>query len=160
MENRTSNKSDKHQDSANLRRNKGSNVGGRNMAGNARDREMGRTDEPLGDLGHKKTWAPPSGQQGISNRPGDQEPAGSEQQGVAPSRRTTEQESEREEVMGRPTNPRPKDQDAKAQNGPRNRGGRPEDAENRTQGRPPLADEDRERPGGDQNRHGDRGGTS
>jgi hypothetical protein len=40
--------------------------------GNARDREMGREGPPLGDLGHgKRTWAPPAGEQGISNRPDD-----------------------------------------------------------------------------------------
>jgi hypothetical protein len=37
-----------------------------------RDREMGRGDEPLGDLGQgHETWKPPAGQQGISNRPDD-----------------------------------------------------------------------------------------
>ena len=41
--------------------------------GNARDREMGRTDEPLGDLGQgHETWKPPAGQQGMSNRPDDE----------------------------------------------------------------------------------------
>jgi len=40
--------------------------------GNARDREMGREGPPLGDLGHgERTWAPPAGEQGISNRPDD-----------------------------------------------------------------------------------------
>ena len=40
--------------------------------GNARDREMGRGTPPLGDLGGgQRTWAPPSGEQGISNRPDD-----------------------------------------------------------------------------------------
>ena len=40
---------------------------------NARDREMGRDTEPRGDLGQQgKTWAPPAGAQGISNRPGDE----------------------------------------------------------------------------------------
>ena len=40
--------------------------------GNARDREMGRTDVPLGDLGRgRETWKPPAGQQGMSNRPDD-----------------------------------------------------------------------------------------
>ena len=39
---------------------------------NARDREMGRTDTPLGDLGHgRETWKPPAGKQGLSNRPDD-----------------------------------------------------------------------------------------
>ena len=41
----------------------------------ARDREMGRDSEPQGDLGKRgKTWTPPDGSQGISNRPGDQAP--------------------------------------------------------------------------------------
>jgi hypothetical protein len=41
-------------------------------AGNARDREMGREGPPLGDLGHgERTWMPPAGEQGISNRPDD-----------------------------------------------------------------------------------------
>ena len=41
-------------------------------AGSARDREMGRADEPLGDLGGgRETWTPPAGEQGISNRPDD-----------------------------------------------------------------------------------------
>jgi len=41
---------------------------------NARDREMGRTDEPAGDLGGgRKTWTPPSGEQGISNREDDED---------------------------------------------------------------------------------------
>ena len=30
-------------------------------------------DGPLGDQGSKKTWQPPPGQQGISNRDGDEE---------------------------------------------------------------------------------------
>ena len=42
------------------------------LAGNARDREMGREAEPLGDLGGgHRTWAPPADEQGMSNRPGD-----------------------------------------------------------------------------------------
>jgi hypothetical protein len=42
---------------------------------NARDREMGRSDEPAGDLGGgRHTWTPPSGEQGISNRPDDEDP--------------------------------------------------------------------------------------
>ena len=41
----------------------------------ARDREMGRDSEPQGDLGKRgKTWTPPDGTQGISNRPGDEDP--------------------------------------------------------------------------------------
>jgi len=41
-------------------------------AGNARDREMGRADAPLGDLGHgRETWKPPAGEQGLSNRSDD-----------------------------------------------------------------------------------------
>jgi hypothetical protein len=49
-----------------------STVGGQ-APGTARDREMGREAEPLGDLGHRgKTWTPPEGEQGISNRPGDE----------------------------------------------------------------------------------------
>jgi hypothetical protein len=39
---------------------------------NARDREMGRDVEPAGDLGYRKTWTPPPGEQGISNRPDDE----------------------------------------------------------------------------------------
>ena len=32
-----------------------------------------RSEEPIGDLGHgHKTWAPESGEQGISNRPDDE----------------------------------------------------------------------------------------
>jgi hypothetical protein len=43
--------------------------------GNARQREMGQADEPLGDLGHgKRTWEPPAGEQGMSNRPDDAGP--------------------------------------------------------------------------------------
>jgi hypothetical protein len=43
-------------------------------AGTARDREMGREDQPLGDLGHgNRTWTPPAERQGISNRAGDTE---------------------------------------------------------------------------------------
>lgn len=42
------------------------------LAENARDREMGRAAAPLGDLGSgHRTWTPPSGEQGISNRPDD-----------------------------------------------------------------------------------------
>jgi hypothetical protein len=42
------------------------------IEGNARDREMGRDGPPLGDLGHgERTWAPPAGEQGLSNRPDD-----------------------------------------------------------------------------------------
>ena len=40
---------------------------------NAREREMGRSDEPAGDLGDRKTWTPPPGEQGISNRADDEE---------------------------------------------------------------------------------------
>ena len=32
-----------------------------------------RPDEPLGDLGDEKTWEPPPGEQGISNRPDDED---------------------------------------------------------------------------------------
>lgn len=39
----------------------------------ARDREMGRDGQPLGDLGEReKTWSPPTGTQGMSNRPDDE----------------------------------------------------------------------------------------
>jgi hypothetical protein len=42
------------------------------VAGNARDREMGREAQPLGDLGQgHRTWTPPAGEQGMSNRPDD-----------------------------------------------------------------------------------------
>ena len=42
------------------------------IPGNARDREMGRETEPLGDLGKRhETWKPPAGEQGMSNRPDD-----------------------------------------------------------------------------------------
>jgi hypothetical protein len=30
------------------------------------------SEEPLGDLGGKKTWSPEEGEQGISNRPDDE----------------------------------------------------------------------------------------
>jgi hypothetical protein len=43
-------------------------------AGTARDREMGRAGGPLGDRGRgNETWTPPQGEQGISNRPDDDE---------------------------------------------------------------------------------------
>lgn len=39
----------------------------------ARDREMGCVGKPLGDRGQgHKTWTPPLGEQGMSNRPGDE----------------------------------------------------------------------------------------
>lgn len=39
----------------------------------ARDREMGREAKPKGDLGEDgKTWTPPAGKQGMSNRPDDE----------------------------------------------------------------------------------------
>jgi hypothetical protein len=42
-------------------------------SGTARDREMGRGGEPLGDRGRgNETWTPPAGEQGISNRPDDE----------------------------------------------------------------------------------------
>jgi len=45
------------------------------IAGNARDREMGRAGQPLGDRGQgSHTWDPPAGEQGISNRPDDTAP--------------------------------------------------------------------------------------
>jgi hypothetical protein len=47
------------------------NSGVETTPGNAREREMGRETEPLGDLGDKKTWRPPTGQQGMSNRADD-----------------------------------------------------------------------------------------
>jgi hypothetical protein len=47
------------------------------MPDNARDREMGRTEAPLGDLGQRKTWQPPSGEQGLSNRAGDEDTSAS-----------------------------------------------------------------------------------
>jgi hypothetical protein len=31
-------------------------------------------DAPLGDRGREKTWEPPTGEQGISNREGDEDP--------------------------------------------------------------------------------------
>ena len=31
-----------------------------------------QADEPLGDQGDRKTWQPPHGEQGISNRPDDE----------------------------------------------------------------------------------------
>jgi hypothetical protein len=41
-------------------------------SGNARDREMGREGDSLGDKGRgNKTWTPPAGEQGMSNRPDD-----------------------------------------------------------------------------------------
>lgn len=55
-------------------------------AGTARDREMGRADEPLGDLGGgRKTWQPPAGEQGISNRPKDEAAKPREQSGETES---------------------------------------------------------------------------
>jgi len=33
---------------------------------------MGRQEAPLGDLGNEKTWVPPRGEQGISNRANDE----------------------------------------------------------------------------------------
>jgi hypothetical protein len=43
------------------------------LPGNPRDREMGRDGEPLGDRGDgNRTWAPPPGEQGISNRANDE----------------------------------------------------------------------------------------
>jgi hypothetical protein len=43
--------------------------------GNARDREMGRGGEPQGDRGQgQRSWTPPAGEQGISNRPDDDDP--------------------------------------------------------------------------------------
>ena len=48
--------------------------GAQSGAGTARDREMGREAEPLGDRGRgNHTWEPPEGEQGISNRPNDEE---------------------------------------------------------------------------------------
>jgi len=41
------------------------------IPGNARDRQMGRADQPLGDLGSQETWEPPPGEQGLANRPDD-----------------------------------------------------------------------------------------
>jgi len=55
------------------RENPGAAGGVDDVPGNARDREMGRTDTPLGDLGDTKTWEPPKGEQGMSNRPGDEQ---------------------------------------------------------------------------------------
>ena len=52
--------------------------------GTARDREMGRDAEPLGDLGRgKETWTPPTGEQGISNRPDDEGVDTTSAQGLA-----------------------------------------------------------------------------
>jgi len=135
-----------------------SRAGVESVPGNARDREMGRTLEPLGDLGHKKTWQPPSGEQGISNRPAD-EPSDDKprRQEAFASGATSRTEFYDEETAGRQENRQPKDQDAKAQNGPRNRNARLDDPGSHADVAP---DDDRERPGGDQNRHGDRGGTS
>lgn len=43
----------------------------------ARDREMGRQGETLGDRGEKgKTWTPPQGEQGVSNRADDEAESG------------------------------------------------------------------------------------
>ncbi len=42
--------------------------------GTARDRDMGRGGEPQGDRGRgNETWTPPPGEQGISNRPDDED---------------------------------------------------------------------------------------
>ena len=54
----------------------GSGGGVDDLPGNARDREMGREAEPLGDLGGgHRTWSPPADEQGMSNRPGDAGPS-------------------------------------------------------------------------------------
>lgn len=45
----------------------------KNPTNTARDREMGRGGQPLGDRGRgNETWNPPPGEQGISNRPDDE----------------------------------------------------------------------------------------
>jgi hypothetical protein len=44
----------------------------------AREGGAGRDDQPLGDQGQdRKTWTPPAGEQGISNRPDDEPPPNS-----------------------------------------------------------------------------------
>ena len=54
----------------------------------ARDREMGRDAPPSGDLGRdERTWTPPQGEQGISNRPDDGRP--STEAAEAPDGQTT-----------------------------------------------------------------------
>ncbi len=69
MATHSKNRNEQTSDSADQNQSRGGVEG---VAGNARDREMGRTEEPLGDRGHgNRTWTPPGGEQGISNRPGD-----------------------------------------------------------------------------------------
>lgn len=70
------------------------NVSVDGYAGNARDRELGRTDEPLGDLGRgRETWKPPAGEQGLSNRPDDD---GTETDNNASPLNAQEQQEDRE----------------------------------------------------------------
>ena len=69
MATHSKNRNEQTSDSADQNQSRGGVEG---VAGNSRDREMGRTEEPLGDRGHgNRTWTPPGGEQGISNRPGD-----------------------------------------------------------------------------------------
>jgi hypothetical protein len=57
--------------------------------GNARDREMGRDAPPLGDLGSgQRTWTPPEGEQGISNRPDDARTTNQESRTMAQDTKT------------------------------------------------------------------------
>lgn len=46
-----------------------------------------RENEPLGDQGHEKTWEPPAGEQGISNRADDE--AADESDEDSPNRSNT-----------------------------------------------------------------------
>jgi len=70
------------------------NVSVDGYAGNARDRELGRTDAPLGDLGRgRETWTPPAGEQGLSNRPDDD---GTETDNNASPLNAQEQQEDRE----------------------------------------------------------------
>ena len=70
------------------------NAGVDDHAGNARDRELGRTDAPLGDLGRgRETWTPPAGEQGLSNRPDDD---GTETDSNASPLNAQEQQEDRE----------------------------------------------------------------
>jgi hypothetical protein len=41
-----------------------------------------RENEPLGDQGHEKTWEPPPGEQGISNRADDEATDESHEEGA------------------------------------------------------------------------------
>jgi len=118
------------------------------IVGNARDREMGREGEPLGDRGQgNETWKPPAGEQGISNRPDDEGTetdrnaaplnaeeqgqdgdfdqdgdSGGQQKGGDRSDRAAHSGATGERsTSGGQNKPEPKDQDEKGMGHPRNR---------------------------------------